>query len=167
MSEKCKCCHLELDAHAENCPRCGLTVFKLVGSNPDQEKALEPFIHTHRQSFLKKFKLGVTCYYWKDQNGTIVQDTTRTLSFGTAAELLDGTVWLDQEFARLPDEKEIAIDLTISETGAADRTVQVRVTPPTEPQLQRLGAQLGKDLQLRLLVKNEKTTCTSSAAAFF
>lgn len=167
MSKKCRCCFLQLTDNTDNCPRCGLTDFKIIGTNPDQEKALEPFIQTHRMGFLKKYTLGVTCYHWKDQNGTIVLDTTETLSFGTAADLLNNTIWLDQEFARMPEDQQIAIDLTVSETGASDRTVQVSITPPTEPQLQLLGAQLDSELQLRLLVKNADTIRTSDPTAFF
>ena len=165
MSNYCKCCYQELGENDLNCPRCGLTQFKIVGNDPAQVKVLESLIHSHRMSFLGKYELGVTCYYWKDQDGTIALDSKRTLTFGTAAELLEGTRWLDQEFARMPDDQEITVDLTVTENGGAGRDLQVRVTPPTEPQLQKLGLQLDKQLQLRLLVKNDKTTCTSTSVS--
>lgn len=165
MSNYCKCCYQELGENDLNCPRCGLTQFKIVGNDPAQEKVLESLIHSHRMGFLGKYELGVTCYYWKDQDGTIALDNKRTLSFGTAAELLDGTRWLDQEFARMPDDQEITVDLTVSENGGTGRDLKVRVTPPTEPQLQKLGLQLDKQLQLRLLVKNDKTTSTSTSVS--
>lgn len=167
MSNVCKCCYQELQEQDLTCPRCGLTHFKIVGGNSEQEKALEPFIHSHRMSFLQKYDLGVTCYFWKDQDGTIALDNKRTLSFGTAAELLGGTRWLDQEFARMPDDQEIAVELSIAEQGGSKRTVQVRVTPPTVPELQRLGLQLDKQLQLQLLVKGGDKTSSSTLAPLF
>lgn len=65
----------------------------------------------------------------------------------------------------MPDDQEITVDLTVTENGGTGRDLQVRVTPPTEPQLQKLGLQLDKQLQLRLLVKNDKTTSTSTSVS--
>ena len=147
MSNYCMCCYQELGENDLNCPRCGLTDLKIIGNDPEQEKALEPFIRSHRMGFLRKYELGVTCYYWKDQDGTIALDSKRTLTFGNAAELLEGTRWLDQEFARMPDDQEITVDLTVTENGFGKRTAlpeYLRTGPDGEKIPQQRG---GKGLK--------------------
>lgn len=146
----CMCCYKRFPKDDTNCPRCGLTNFVVIGGEEErdaQRKAMEPFVDGHRRKFLKKYELSVTCHYWKDENGTVVPDNTKRMSFGAADTLLDKTVWLDQEFARLPEE-EVDVELTVSETGAAERTIRVHVVPSKEAELWRLGVDLSKDLKV-------------------
>lgn len=165
----CLVCYQPL-TNSENPDKCLCCGFEhLPGMGMDEVALRElqkPRAAAYRtKTFLPQFDLGVNCYHWKDENGSIVLDTTKRLSFGTAADLENKTVWLDQQFARLPEEKELSIDVRIQRSGAAERTVSMTVPALTEPQLQKLGLRLNEKLELELSLKNESSSVTSAPAA--
>lgn len=156
----CMCCYKRFPKDDTNCPRCGLTNFVVIG-NEEQRKAMEPFVDGHRRKFLTRYELSVTAHYWKDENGMVVPDTQKRLSFGSAADLLEKTVWLDQEFARLTEE-EVEVELTVNEAGAAEHTIAVRVEPSKEAELWRLGLELSKELKVAVHING---ACSKVPAA--
>lgn len=159
MSEKyttCRCCYQRFPEETTNCPRCSLTNFVILGGEEEREaqyKALAPLVDGHRRNFLKKYDVSVVCYYWKDQDGTIELDTKKRLSLGTAADLLEQVVWLDQEFAR-NIEDELDLELVVSGNGMEDRFLHATVEPSKEAVLWKLGVEVSKDLQVTVHVND-------------
>lgn len=165
MSRKCMCCNKEFEGN--NCPRCGLTAFDLNydPSSVDKgamEAALNQIVSGHRQIFLKNYEIGVTCYYWKDDNGKIVPDKTTCKPFGNAAELVGKTAMLSQEFARIPDIQNQSVELNVRKADGTSYPIQLQIPALKEKQLQKLGIQLNDKLQIRGVLKNQ-TSETYSA----
>ena len=165
----CLVCFQPLN-NAENpdkCLCCGFEHLPGIGMDEAALRELQkPRAAAYRtKTFLPQFDLGVDCYHWKDENGSIVLDTTKRLSFGSGADLQNKTVWLKQEFARLPEEKEHSIDIHIRRSGASERTVSMTVPALREPQLQKLGLHLNEKLELELELKNESSSVKSAPAA--
>lgn len=162
---QCLVCYKTLDGNI--CPRCGFQHVDIIG---DSEKALElqkSLADMYRPTFLKRYNVGVTSYFWKDDNGEIVLDTAKRLPFGTADVMINQTVWLDQEFARIPDEEELTIELSVKKDDAEAYPVQVRLPALKEKQLQKIGVSLTDDLKLRLVLKNQDSQVSSAPTDFF
>lgn len=161
----CLVCGKPLINSENTCPNCGFQYHSAMGGTWETAfEAQKPRAAYYRtNTFLPRFDLGITCYYWKDQNGEIAPDTTKRLSFGTAAQLEGKTLWLDQDFARLQEEGELTIQISVKEDGAAERILPFRVKALTEPRLQRLGLKLNDDLELTLLLTNGVTTVESNS----
>lgn len=168
----CLVCHKPLGGN-HTCPRCGFKPAPGIGNPVMVRKMLEEDAAIHRSAFLSQFDFGITCYHWKDQDGTYVSSGTERLSFGTGDKLYDNIIWLDQEFARLPDEDELTIEISVRQQGAPERTVSCRIPALKDALLQRLGLSLtqqedagGKNLCLMLSLKNEKTEVFSGFTSF-
>lgn len=161
---RCMACHTEYSA-GEICPRCGFVHYQVIGDTDEALAALELMAGRHRAMFLRQYDLGVPVYTWKDQDGTLVQDTCTRLSFGTADALLQGPVWLDREFARL-EGPELTLELSVQKSGEPERRMDVSLPVPQEPQLQRLGIALEEDLTVTLMLKNEENQTRSQPVTF-
>ena len=168
----CLVCHKPLGG-SHTCPRCGFTPAPGIGNPVMVRKMLEEDAAVHRSTYLSQFDFGITCYRWKDQNGTYAVDSTERMSFGTGEKLYDSIVWLDQEFARLPEEETLTIDVNVRKQGASERTVSCQIPALKEPQLQRLGLSLalredgsGRELCLMLSLKNGKSESFSAFTPF-
>ena len=161
----CLVCGKPLINSENTCPNCSFQYHSAMGGSWETAfEAQKPRAAYYRtNTFLPRFDLGITCYYWKDQDGEIALDTTRRLSFGTAAQLEGKALWLDQDFVRLPDEEELTIQISVKEDGAAERILPFRVKALTEPRLQRLGLKLSDDLKLTLLLTDGVTTVASDS----
>ena len=161
---RCMACYKEFPEGAEVCPRCNFTNYDTIGD--DAAPALKALAAKHRELFLKKTDLGVMVYTWKDQNGTIVLDQKKRLSFGTVDTLAGKTVWLSQKFSRLPDTGSMTVDLSIERQGIPGRILPVAISLPQERQLQQLGVSVSEELMLTLMLKNDTTTKTSRPVDF-
>ena len=168
----CLVCYKPLGGN-HTCPRCGFKPAPGIGNPVMVRKMLEEDAAIHRSAYLSQFDFGITCYHWKDQDGTYVASSTERLSFGTGDKLYDNIIWLDQEFARLPDEDELTIDVSVRQKGAPERTVSCRIPALKEALLQRVGLSLavredsnGKELCMMLSLKNEKTEAFSEFTSF-
>lgn len=151
----CLVCGNPMSSTENDCPRCGFHYLGFTsGTQAEALEAQKPRAKYYRSNtYLPKLDLGITCYRWKDENGTIALASTERISFGTAAALENKTVWLDQEFARLPDEDKLTVEVTVKEQGQADRTLQFTLPALAEPELQRLGIALSDDMKLTLKLK--------------
>lgn len=160
----CPVCNRPLSDHETVCPLCGFRFMNFIGGTREQafEAQKDDAAIYRSNTFLPRFDLGVTCYHWKDKGGTIAVDTTERLSFGTAAQAENKTLWLDQEFARLSDEAPLTIEISVKQNDADERILRFQVTPLTEPRLQRLGLKLDSDLNLTLLLTNGSKTVESN-----
>lgn len=162
---ECMACFESMPAGTEICPRCGFVHYQVIGDTGEAKSAFERMAANHRKAFLHSFDLGVTVYSWKDQDGTIVLDQQKRMSFGRADALLDGEVWLDQHFARVPQDT-LTVDLSVRKEDGRERMIPISIPALREKQLQRLGITLGQDLRVCLNLKNEQSRTASQPVAF-
>lgn len=152
---KCLVCGNSMASNVNDCPHCGFHYLSyLGGSLAEALEAQKPKADYYRShTYLPKLDLGITCYHWKDDNGTIALASTERLSFGNAASLVNKTVWLSQEFARLPDEEQLHIEVSVKEPGAAERILSFTLPALKDAELQRLGLHLDASMKLTLKLK--------------
>ena len=101
--------------------------------------------------------MGIKVYYWKDQDGVLAADREEKRSFGSGNALYGKTVWLDQKFARVPEEKTLPIRLYIRVDGTEhERTVELPNLQ--EAQLQEIGLSMDNDFGLCLMLRNDSGT---------
>lgn len=166
----CPVCHKPLNG-ANVCPRCGFKIISFSIGDPDVVRAMkEKDERTYRLAYLRDFDFGITCHYWKDQNGTYALETTERLSFGTGEELYENIVWLDREFSRLSDGEAVTVEVSVLHDGQ-EHSVRCQLPGSAEPLLQRLGLSVHNvpeqdQLALVLHLKNDKTKTTSGCTAF-
>lgn len=159
---ECMVCGRLLQEREETCSRCGFRHRRSLTDPETTRHLMQPLVDSHLANLLQAFDLGVTTYHWKDQDGAIVRDFTRRLSFGTTSALMDNTVWLDQPFARLPDAQEITVELSIIRNGTEPVSVPVQLPALREAQLQYVGLRLDRKLMLSLFMKNEDSQVSSA-----
>lgn len=166
---KCLVCGKPMASNVNDCPHCGFHYLSYTGGSlAEALEAQKPRADYYRSNtYLPKLDLGITCYRWKDDNGTIALASTERLSFGTAASLENKTVWLSQEFARLPDEEQLNVQVSVKEQGASERILQFTLPALKEAELQRLGLQLDSSMKLTLKLKTAsgKREVASNAVA--
>ena len=151
----CLVCGKPMASNTNDCPHCNFHYLSYTsGSLEEALEVQKPRADYYRSNtYLPRIDLGITCYHWKDENGTIALASTERLSFGTAASLENKTVWLNQDFARLPDEETLTVDVSVKEQGAAERTLRFTLPALKDAELQRLGLQLDSNLKLTLKLK--------------
>lgn len=166
----CPVCHKPLSG-ANTCPRCGFKISSFSIGDPDVVRAMkEKDERAYRLHYLHGFEFGITCHYWKDQNGTYALEHAERLSFGNGEELYDNIVWLDREFSRLSDGAAVTVEISVIHDGQ-EHTVRCQLPGSAEPQLQKLGLSVHdvpeQDLlALVLHLKNEKAMTDSGYTAF-
>ena len=156
---KCLVCGKEYEA--AECPRCHFPDIQIVG---DREKALEsmmPTIQKYRMNFMRSLKISLVIYRWKDENGQVVLARKEQKPFGTVEELMQGETWLDEKFARLPDQKEIVVTVCIA-MGGEEESISVSIPNLQKSELQQLGASIDSACNLRLLLRNDTEKPTNS-----
>ena len=144
-----------------DCPRCKFPDVQIPGSREKAIASLKPAIDSYRANFLTTIRVEVLSYHWKDQNGTLALDREERLTLGTASELMQGEKWLEQPFARIPDAKLLPVRIAIV-YGEETRLLTVTVPNLPEAELQRIGAVLDADCNLRLLLGNSTQQPTYS-----
>ena len=157
---KCIVCGKEYEA--AKCPRCHFDYIQVSDQAPAEVlQSLKQMVENYRQQFFTEVRLQIPIYYWKDQNGNVVEDRMELLYLGNAAGLKE-TVWVEQKFARIPDEKELPITVRISAKGDSwEKTLSVPNLQ--QPELQQIGATVDKEGNLKLLLRNETGKPTESA----
>ncbi len=137
----CLVCGTPLKNKENDCLCCGFHYLNSVGGsfeeNFDLQRSRADYYRTN--DFLPRFELAVNCYYWKDGNGKIVQASRKRLTFGNAAELQKGTVWLKEKFARMPDGEPMIVEICVLEKNAPERTIRIDMPLIQEPDLLQLG----------------------------
>ena len=137
----CLVCGTPLKNKGNDCTCCGFHYLDSVGGsfeeNLDLQRSRADYYRAN--DFLPRFELAVRSYYWKDGLGKIVQASRERLAFGNAAKLQKGTVWLQQEFARMPDEKPMTVEICVLEEDAPERTIRFDMPQFEEPDLLRVG----------------------------
>ena len=143
------------------CPRCRFPDVQIPG---DRQKAIEnlrPAIEAFRTQFLKSVKLEIAAFYWKDEDGTVVLDREERVLLVDGEELQQGPKWLNQEFARIPDEEWVPVTLYITVAGDT-RQEQIMLPNIHSPQLQQIGVETVESCGIRLLLRNVANEMTKS-----
>lgn len=156
------CLVCKKDYEAAECPRCKFPHIQVPATAPaDFLASLQPTIADYRRKFLQKLQLQIPIYHWKDQGGVVVEDRVEMLSLGSADQMLGRELWVEKAFARIPDEKEITVTVRISVNGESwEQTVSVPNLH--KPELQKIGATIDDNHDLRLMLRNETENSTVS-----
>jgi len=139
---------------AAECPRCGFPYIQLAGDQREVPAALAPTVQKYRENLLRSVGLELVVYRWKDRSGTVTFDREERISLGTADGLLERELWLPQQFARIANQKDITVTVSIN-TDRMQRDISVTVPNLLKPGLQQLGARVDSSCNLRLLLRGE------------
>lgn len=157
---KCLVCGKDYDA--AECPRCHFPNIQIMGDRDTALAQLMPTILAFRESFLGNVDVSLLIHHWKDRDGQIVPDREEYLRLGSAAELQKEERWLSNQFARIPDVEAISATVLVAVKNSIHH-LQISVPNLQQPELQRLGARLDDDMNLRLLLRNDSQQPVSSA----
>ncbi|MBE6931865.1 MAG: hypothetical protein E7464_00575 [Ruminococcaceae bacterium] len=156
---KCYVCGHEHSA--QECPLCAFPAIEIIGGpSSAAQRQLEILAQAHREEYLASVALSVEVYYWKDQDGVLVEKSRQRLEMAQGSELVKGEKWLGQSFARIPEEANLQVGLIVRRN---DQETLRRVQLPnlSQPELQQLGVRLDDGLQVRLLLRNSKQQSAS------
>lgn len=156
---KCFVCNNEFDGNV--CPRCKFPKVFIPGDYEAGLEKMKPEIDAYREEFLDGIEVGIITYFWKDEGGNIVLDREERASFGKGKDLRGSTLWLEQLFARIPDEETLNIRVYIK-AGDSESEKTVRLPNLFEAELQRIGIYTDEDFRFKLLLKNDTGTPTNS-----
>ena len=106
--------------------------------------------------------MGVNIFTWKDTDGTIVLDEKKRISFGTCDTMQKNTVWLERQFARIPDVPEQSVELSVIKSGEPEKVIEVKIPALKEAELQKLGVEMNDDLTVSLVLKNDTSQTKSN-----
>ena len=162
---KCLVCGKEYEA--AECPRCRFPNIQIVGDREQALKTMLPTIEQYRREFLNAIQISLVIYRWKDDKGKLVMDKQEKKLLGTANELQRGEKWLEEKFARIADQKQITVTLSITMAGE-EQQIQVSVPNLQKAELQQLGAKVDDACNLCLMLSNEteKPTISQPIALF-
>lgn len=148
------------------CPICHFPVIKFPGDPIEGMRAMKPKIDAYREHFLSYVNVGIVTYTWKDEDGAIVLDKENELIFGTGTQLYKGVCWISQKFARIPDVKDLDVQLVVYNNG--NRSVwKVSIPNLFETEFQEIGAALDEDLNIQLILKNDSGQTKSNKEPLF
>ena len=148
------------------CPRCGFLQPAVVGNAEAAEQMIARSVQLAKANFIKGFDFGIIAHYWKDQNGEVVPDHQERLSFGSGQAVLGNTVFLEQQFARIPDVATMELELSILHNGADYCTHKVEIPVPHGKHLQQVGLEMTQDLTVILILKNPEAQTQSEPTVF-
>jgi len=151
--QKCTACGRSYESD-DVCPVCGYSEPAFIGDENAAAVYIKREAAKHRLAFLKSLDLGVTAYFWKDDNGVIAEDRQERLSLGSGESLWKNTVWAKQSFARIPDLAEMTVELSVLKDGKALSKQSIRLPVPAGQHLLQLGMELGEGLTVQLKLKN-------------
>ena len=159
---RCRVCFNEVPNGVDVCPCCGFTQYDVIGDTKEALTILGTMADKHRNVFLRKYDLGVNIFTWKDKDGTIVLNEKKRISFGTCDTMQKNTVWLESQFARIPDVSEQSVELSVIKSGEPEKIIEVKIPALKEAELQKLGAEMNDDLTVSLVLKNDTSQTKSN-----
>lgn len=162
---QCTACFYTLPEGASQCPRCNCPHYP-IGNSPEDIAFAKRLAEKHRSSILQELDYGVVVYRWKDVDGNIFLDSKFRLSFGTGDRLLNHQTWLVDKFARVPEEKELLLELSIYKSRSPHYSMPVSIPVPQEPQLLQLGIEIHDNLTVSLFLKNQDSITQSAPVDF-
>ena len=161
---KCIVCGRE---HEKNeCPVCKFQKVEFPGDPEKGLQAMRPAIEAYREDFLGKVSVGIIAYQWRDDNGAFAMDRKERVPIGTGKERRESARWLDEKFARIPEEEQLLVNLSVR-VNDMDEERSVGIPNLTEPELQELGASVDGDLNIQLLLRNSSGSTQSEKIPLF
>ena len=161
---KCDVCGKDHDKNIG--PVCKFPKVEFPGDPKEGREAMEPMIRAFREEFLGRVSVGIIAYQWKDDNGALVMAGKERVQIGTGKELREGARWLDEKFARIPEEEQLMVSLSVR-VDDIDEERSVGIPNLTEPELQELGAEVDGDMNIRLLLRNSSGSTQSEKIPLF
>lgn len=160
---KCLVCGTELN-QATACPVCGEKVVSVVGNMPEELK--QKFVNTAREkrrSALGNISVFLRCYYWKDENGTLVERAREDVMIGqNFGEMEPEQVrWMETEYARQAVGEALTITAIIVDEAGNKREHMVKVIAPKTDTRWKVGCVLKPGFNVAIRVGNETTYADS------
>lgn len=148
---KCLVCSKEYTGGV--CPKCQFPNVQIAGDYEEGIQALEPMIKSHRDSFLQKISISIDVLR-RDPNADInTFPSTVRICFGKASELIGKRVWLNYDFARLPNSETVKIRIVI-DYGTEVQNLDVDVPNITDVGVQNIGIDMKDNHSFSLLLRN-------------
>lgn len=157
---KCLVCNKEFEGVV--CPRCNFPVIAVPAEIDNGENLIAPLIERHRQGFLQAVRIGIVIFHWKEADGSIVLDHDERLLFCEEPAFDGREYWLEQKFARIPDEKNLSLTVFI-DYGSKQSEQSVEIANLPGAALQEVGLRLCADFSWQLLLKNDMGETAESA----
>lgn len=151
----------------DKCPVCNFPKVEFPADPEEGLRAMKPTIDAYRDNFLNQVSIRIMTYQWKDDNGVIAMDSKKQIPIGTGKELREGTKWLAEKFARIPDVEKLQVDLSIQVNDMGGVYRSVSIPNLMEAELQELGASVDDNLNLQLLLRNSSGTTQSEKIPLF
>ena len=161
-----KCLICGTNYQGVECPNCKFPYIAFPGDPEEGIRRMKPQLDAYRSSFLERISLGVVSYYWKEKNGELVLDREEVRPIGSGKQLSEGTVWVEESFARIPDLERLPLSLSLKLDGG-EKKLSVSLPNRLEPELQQLGAEMNERLQLRMLLRNSSGVSASEWISLF
>ena len=163
---ECKVCCRELPDPHHPCPRCGFRAPAVIGDEAAAEAFFDTLAAEHRNEFLKHFEFGIIIYYWKEQAGLAELDRKERLVFGSGDRLLEEPLWLEQKFARVPEETELAVELSVREAEKAPISIAVQLPVPAGDGPLEAGLLLTPQMTVSLQLRSSEGQTASAPVSF-
>lgn len=162
---KCQVCGKEFDA--AECPRCKFPDIQIPEAGREQALAsLMPTINHWRNNFLNGIRVELVCYHWKQSGDKVVPDGQTYQLLGTGGELRQQERWLDQWFARVPDQQDLKVTVMIT-AGQEKWEQQIVVPNLMQPELQQIGAYVDEEFNLHLRLRNAQAQSKADPVPLF
>lgn len=155
----CPCCGNEFIDGI--CPNCRFIEYEVLGESFDETvKQIDALAEVHRKEYLRSLQLGFVTYQGRDENGIVTQSAQKPVYFADGEALSEKEVWYPGFFSRIPDAKELRVELAVRSANA-EKTIEVSVPNLTEKRLQQVGLKLCENLNVQILLKNEEKSSAS------
>lgn len=152
---KCLVCGKEYEG--PQCPRCDFPAVVLMKITPEVTKS----IANYREMFFQNIQIGIISYSWKDKDGYLVLDQEHQRVLGSCRDLLNGTIWLNQQFARIPDVDDLELRIFVNIKGEVSEK-NVKIPNIKSPYLQEIGVSMDENMQVVVHLKNENGETSES-----
>lgn len=154
---RCLVCGKEL-SEATACPVCGEKVVAVVGNMSPELK--EKFIIKAREKKEKELKdvnVFLRSYYWKEENGELVEKERQDIQIGQNFGKLDleQIVWGNQKYARQTGGEELLLTVVIKDGDGKDREETTKVIAPRTEGFWQIGCVLKPGFKIVIRVGDE------------
>lgn len=156
---KCYCCNHEFPDGKSACPVCGFPVIYGVDGNQLPMDQIAQQVQAYRAEKMENIEISAAQYYWKESGDGVAMDRKVFVKVADGKELSrQGTVWLDQKFARIVSQKKIPIEY---KRFAGDKVQKATVPAPQDVSFWKLGAELADGMSFRFVLQSDGETTQS------
>lgn len=154
---KCLVCGMELNQEV-TCPVCGEKVISVVGNMPeDLKQKFVSVAREKRRNALKDISVFLWCYYWKDENGTLVERAREDVRIGVdlGEKEIEQVSWMETEYARQAAGEALTLTVVIQDAFGNKREHMVKVVAPKTETRWKIGCVLKPGFKVAIRVGNE------------